>query len=208
MSDSESGKLDEMTSRIKDVVASAESHVDAEGLLHRIREAVGKVGNTVDSDALVGRFKEVAGQAEGKIDAGRLRQWVAEVDRDKLKGWLEEAQHLGAGAVSVIGTQGEKLADRAPGAFDKLAGAAKERLGTLTGDEGLSGSRVRSRRPLLRSQRWPRAGRRTPRRRSRRSWAKSRGATSACSAHRWKTSAQRRRHVEARSNLVQRRVCW
>ena len=139
MSDSESGKLDEMTSRIKDVVASAESHVDAEGLLHRIRDAVGTVGSTVDSDAIVGRFKEVAGQAEGKIDAGRLRQWVAEVDRDKLKGWLEEAQHLGAGAVSVIGTQGEKLADRAPVAFDKLAGAAKERLGTLTGDEGLIG---------------------------------------------------------------------
>jgi uncharacterized protein YjbJ (UPF0337 family) len=139
MSDSESGKLDEITARIKDVVASAESHVDAEGLLHRIREAVGKVSSTVDSDAIVGRFKEVAGQAEGKIDAGRLRQWVAEVDRDKMKGWLEEAQHLGAGAVSVIGTQGEKLADRAPGAFDKLAGAAKERLGTLTGDEGLIG---------------------------------------------------------------------
>src|ERR671911_2727331 len=72
-------------------------------------------------------------------EGGKLRQWVAEVDRDKLKGWLEEAQHLGAGAVSVIGTQGEKLADRAPGAFDKLAGAAKERLGTLTGDEGLIG---------------------------------------------------------------------
>ena len=139
MSDSESGKLDEMTSRIKDVVASAESHLDAEGLLHRIREVVGKVGSTVDTDAIMGRFKEVAGQAEGKIDAGKLRQWVADVDRDKLKGWLGEAQHLGAGAVSLIGTQGEKLAERAPGAFDKLAGAAKERLGTLTGDEGVIG---------------------------------------------------------------------
>ena len=85
MSDSESGKLDEMTSRIKDAVASAESHLDAEGLLHRIREAVGKVGSTVDTDAIMGRFKEVAGQAEGKIDAGKLRQWVADVDRDKLK---------------------------------------------------------------------------------------------------------------------------
>jgi uncharacterized protein YjbJ (UPF0337 family) len=139
MSDSESGKLDELTSRIKDVVASAESHLDAEGLLHRIREAVGKAGSTVDTEAIVGRFKEVAGQAEGKIDAGKLRQWVADVDRDKLRGWLEEAQHLGAGAASLIGTQGEKLAERAPGAFDKLAGAAKERLGTLTGDEGLIG---------------------------------------------------------------------
>jgi uncharacterized protein YjbJ (UPF0337 family) len=139
MSDSESGKLDELTSRIKDVVASAESHLDAEGLLHRIREAVGKAGSTVDTEAIVGRFKEVAGQAEGKIDAGKLRQWVADVDRDKLRGWLEEAQHLGAGAVSLIGMQGEKLAERAPGAFDKLAGAAKERLGTFTGDEGLIG---------------------------------------------------------------------
>ncbi len=135
MSDSESGKLDEMTSRIKDVVASAESHIDAEGLLHRIREAVAKVGSTVDTEAIVGRFKEVAGQAEGKIDAGKLRQWVADVDRDKLKGLLEEAQHLGAGAVSRIGTQGEKLAERAPEAFDKLAGAAKDRLGSRTGDE-------------------------------------------------------------------------
>ena len=139
MSDSESGKLDEMTSRIKEAVASAESHLDAEGLLHRIREAVGKVGSTIDTDAIMGRFKEVAGQAEGKIDAGKLRQWVTDIDRDKLKGWLQEAQHLGAGAVSLIGTQGEKLAERAPGAFDKVTGAAKERLGTLTGDEGLIG---------------------------------------------------------------------
>jgi uncharacterized protein YjbJ (UPF0337 family) len=139
MSDSERDKLDEMTSRIKDVVASAESHLDAEGLLHRIRVAVGKVGSTIATDATMGRSKDVAGRAEGKIDADKLRHFVAEVDRDKLKGWLEEAQHFGAGAVSVVGTQGEKLADRAPGAFDKLAGAAKERLGSLTGDEGLLG---------------------------------------------------------------------
>jgi uncharacterized protein YjbJ (UPF0337 family) len=139
MSDSESGKLDEMTSRIKEVVTSAESHLDADGLLHRIQEAIGKVGGAVDTDAIVGRFKEVAGQAEDKIDAGKLRQWVAEVDRDKLKSLLGEAQHRGADVVSLVGTQGEKLVDRAPGAFDKLAGAAKERLGTLTGDEGLIG---------------------------------------------------------------------
>jgi uncharacterized protein YjbJ (UPF0337 family) len=137
MSDSESGKLDEMTSRIKDAVASAESRLNAEGLLHRIREAIGNVGSTIDTDAIMGRFKEVAGQAEGKIDAGRLRQWVGDVDRDKLRGWLDEAQHRGADAVSLIGTQGEKLAERAPDAFEKVAGAAKERLGTLAGDEGL-----------------------------------------------------------------------
>jgi uncharacterized protein YjbJ (UPF0337 family) len=139
MSDSERDKLDEMTSRIKDVVGSPESRLDAEGLLRRIREAVGKVGSTIATDATMGRSKDVAGRAEGKIDADKLRHFVAEVDRDKLKGWLEEAQHIGAGAVSVVGTQGEKLADRAPGAFDKLAGAAKERLGSLTGDEDLLG---------------------------------------------------------------------
>ena len=139
MSDSERDKLDEMTSRIKDVVASAESHLDAEGLLHRIRVAVGKVGSTIATDATMGRSKDVAGRAEGKIDVDKLRHFVAEVDRDKLKGWLEEAQHFGAGGVSVVGTQGEKLADRAPGAFDKLAGVTKERLGSLTGDEGLLG---------------------------------------------------------------------
>jgi uncharacterized protein YjbJ (UPF0337 family) len=139
MSDPESGKLDEVTSRIKEVAASAESHLDAEGLLHRIRESIGKAGSSVDTEAIMARFKEVAGQAEGTIDAGKLRQWVGDVDRDKLKGWLDEAQHLGAGAVSVIGTQGEKLAERAPGALDKLAGTAKEKLGTLTGDEGLIG---------------------------------------------------------------------
>src|SRR5215212_2276855 len=77
----------------------------------------------------------------GKLDemTSRIKQWVADVDREKLKSLLGEAQHLGADAVSLIGTQGEKLVDRAPGAFDKLAGAAKERLGTLTGDEGLIG---------------------------------------------------------------------
>jgi uncharacterized protein YjbJ (UPF0337 family) len=137
MSDSKSGKLDEMTSRIKEMVAGGESHLDAEGLSRRLRDAVGKVGSTLDTEAITGRFKEVAGQAEGKVDAGRFRQWVAQVDRDKLKSWLNEAQHAGAGAVSAIETQGEKLVDRAPSAFDKLAGAAKERLGTLTGDEGL-----------------------------------------------------------------------
>ena len=139
MSDSERGKLDEMTSRIKDAVASAESHLDGDGLLHRIREAVAKVGSTIDTDAIMGRFREVAGQAEDKIDAGKLRHWVAEIDPDTLKAWLAEAKHLGGGAVSVLGTQGEKLAGRAPGTIDKLAGAAKERLGSLTGDEGLIG---------------------------------------------------------------------
>jgi len=139
MSDPGSGKLDETTARIKEVAVSAERRLNAEDLLHRIRELIGKAGANIDTEAIMGRFKEVAGQTEGKIDAGSIKQRVADVDRDKLKSWLDEAQHLGAGAVSLIETQGEKLAERAPGVFDKLAGAAKETLGTLTGDEGLIG---------------------------------------------------------------------
>jgi len=137
MNDSEGGKTGEKTSRIKDVAGSAESQSDADGLMHHVLKAIGKIGSSVDTDAITGRFKEVTGQADSKIDGGKLRQWAAGVDEDKLKGLLDEARHLGAGAVSLIGTEGEKLAERTPGAFDKLAGTAKERLGRLAGDEGL-----------------------------------------------------------------------
>jgi uncharacterized protein YjbJ (UPF0337 family) len=137
MNESEGGKTGEMTSRIKDVAGNAKNHSNADELMHHILKAVGKVGSAFDTDAIMGRFKEVAGQADDKIDTSTLGQRAAAVDRAKLKSLLGEAQHLGADAVSLIGTQGEKLADRAPGAFDRLAGTAKERLGTLAGDEGL-----------------------------------------------------------------------
>jgi len=137
MSESGSGSLDEIKARLKDAVANAEGHVDAESMMSRIRETVSKVGSDVDSDAIVAKVKEVAGKAEGKVDTDKLRHWIDEVDRDTLKSWLDEAKVIGAGAASLVGAQGEKLADRAPGAFDKLAGVAKERLGSLTGDEGL-----------------------------------------------------------------------
>ncbi len=137
MSESRSGKIDEYKTRIKDVVGTGEGHVDADGLMTRIRETIGKSGSDFDADALVTRVKDVAGQAEGKVDATKLRQWVDEVDRDKLKSWLDEAKTVGAGAALLVEEQGEKLANRAPGAFDKLAGAAKEKLGSLAGDDRL-----------------------------------------------------------------------
>ncbi len=137
MSDSESGKLNEMSSRIKDVVAGAGTHLDASGFMHRVRETIGKVGRTVDTEAIGGRVKEVTGEVEGKIDTDKLRQSAGDVDGGKIKGLLDEAQHLGASAAVLVGTQGAKLADRAPGALEKLAGTAKARLGTLAGDEGL-----------------------------------------------------------------------
>lgn len=138
MSESRGGKFDDLASRVKDAMTDAEGNVDADGLLHRIRKAVGKAGSDVDADAIVARVKDVAGQAEGKVDAAKLKQWIGEVDRDKLKSWLDDAKTMGAGAASLVEAQGEKLADRAPGAFDKLAGAAKEKLGSLTGDQGLN----------------------------------------------------------------------
>ena len=137
MSESRSGKIDELTSRIKDVVGNVEDHVDIDGLMNRIRETIGKAGVDVDPDAIIARIKDVAGQAEGKVDPGKLRQWIDERDRDKLTSWLDEAKTLGASAASLVGAQGEKLAERAPGALDKLTGVAKEKLGSLAGDEGL-----------------------------------------------------------------------
>ena len=137
MSESRSGKIDELAARIKDAVGTIEGHVDADSVMARVRETIGKAGSDIDTDALVARVKDVTGQAEGKVDAGKLRQWIDEIDRDKLKSWLDEAKSLGAGAASLVEAQSDKLADRAPGALDKLAGAAKEKLGSLTGDEGL-----------------------------------------------------------------------
>lgn len=137
MSESGGGKLDEIKSRLKDSVANAEGHVDAEGMISRIRESLGKAASDVDTDAIVAQVRDVVAKAEGKVDSDKLRQWIDEIDRDTLKSWLDEAKTLGASAASLVGSQGEKLADRAPGAFDRLAGAAKEKLGSLTGDEGL-----------------------------------------------------------------------
>jgi uncharacterized protein YjbJ (UPF0337 family) len=137
MSESRSGKIDDLAARIKDAVGTIEDHVDADGVMNRIRETIGKAGSDIDADALVARVKDVAGQTEGKVDAAKLRQWIDEIDRDKLKSWLDEAKRLGVGAASLVEAQGEKLADRAPGAFEKLTGAAKEKLGSLTGEEGL-----------------------------------------------------------------------
>ena len=137
MTESRGGKFDDLASRVKDAMTDAEGKVDTDGLMNRIREAVGKAGSDVDADAIVARMKDVAGQVEGKVDADKLKQWIGEVDRDTLKSWLDDAKTMGAGAASLVETQGEKLAGHAPGAFDKLAGAAKEKLASLTGDQGL-----------------------------------------------------------------------
>jgi uncharacterized protein YjbJ (UPF0337 family) len=138
MSDSRGGKFDDLKARLKDAVAGSEGDVDAEMLVSRVRDAIGKAGSDVDTDALMARVKDVAGKAEGTVDAEKLKQWVHEVDTEQLKSWLDEAKTMGAGAAAMAGAQGEKLAERAPGMFDKMLGAAKEMLGDLTGNEDLT----------------------------------------------------------------------
>ena len=138
MSDSWSGRLNDLKSRIKEVVNDLEGDVDAETVRSRIGEAVGKAASDVDTSAVMASVKEAIGKAEGKVDAEKLKQWASEVDTEKLKGWLDEAKTRGAGAAALVSEQGEKLTDRAPGALDKVLGAAKERIGELTGDEQLA----------------------------------------------------------------------
>lgn len=138
MSDSWSGKVDEMKSRLKAAVSSTEGDIDADAMMARVREAVGKAGSDVDTEALMARVKEVAGKAEGKVDTEKLKQWIDDVDAEKLKGWLDEARAFTASAATAAEAQGEKLAERAPGMFDKVVGAAKEMFGDVTGNEDLA----------------------------------------------------------------------
>jgi uncharacterized protein YjbJ (UPF0337 family) len=136
MSDSWSGKADEIKARLKEALGP-DREADAEALVERIRDTVAKAGSDVDTDALKARVKDVIDKAEGKVDTEKLKRWVDEADAEKFKGWLDEAKIHGAGAAAMIETQVDKLSERAPGAFDKLLGAAKEKLGSLTGDEDL-----------------------------------------------------------------------
>lgn len=138
ISESWSGRIDDIKSRIKDAVGATEGEIDVDTVMTRIRESVGKVGSDVDADALVARVKDAVGKAEGKVDAEKIRQWIDEVDRDKLKGWLDEARSKTASAATLVETRGERLADRAPGAFDTVLGVAKEKIGGLTGNEDLA----------------------------------------------------------------------
>ena len=138
MSESWSGKFDQVKSRIKEAVANTEGEIDLDQAVTRIRAAVTQAGADVDTDALRARVREAAGKAEEKVDTEKLRQWIDEVDRDKLKGWLNDARTMTASAAAAVETHGEKLVERTPGAVDKLIGAAKEKIGDFTGNEDLA----------------------------------------------------------------------
>ncbi|MGH2616637.1 MAG: hypothetical protein ACRDJC_15475 [Thermomicrobiales bacterium] len=138
MSDSWSSRMDQIKSRIKDAVGNTEGEIDAETLMTRIRESVGQAASDVDTDALMARVKDVAGKAEGRVDTAKLKQWIDEVDRDKMQSWLDDAKAMTASAATVVEAQGERLAEKAPGAIDKLLGVAKETFGDLSGNEEMA----------------------------------------------------------------------
>ena len=138
MSDSWSNRIDQFKSRIKETVGNTEVEIDAETLRARIREMVDRTASDVDTDAIMARVKDVAGKAEGKVNTEKLKQWLDEIDRDKLRGWLDEAKTMTAGAATVVEAQGERLAEEAPGAIDKLLGVAKETFGDLSGNQDLA----------------------------------------------------------------------
>ena len=138
MSEPWSGRIDQLQTRLKEAVGNAEGEIDIATIRARLRENVDRAAHDVDTDALIARVKDVAGKAEGKIDSAKLRQWIDEVDKDTLKSWLDEAKAKTVGAATMVETHGERLAERAPGAFDTMFGAAKEKIGGLTGNEDLA----------------------------------------------------------------------
>ncbi len=138
MSDSWSGKFNDIKSRIQDAVGNSEGEIDVDSVVGRVRETVGKAGSDLDADALVARFKETVSKTEGTVPAEKIRQWIDDVDQEKLKGWLDEAKGTAATAASFVEAQGELVAERAPGVVDKLIGAAKETLGDFAGYETLA----------------------------------------------------------------------
>jgi uncharacterized protein YjbJ (UPF0337 family) len=131
MSDSWSRKVHGITSRVRDAVAGADGEVDVDTLIARARETVANASGDVDREALLARLKAAAGKAGDAVDVDKLKQALDEVDREKVKGWVDEAKTLSAGAAAT-------LEERAPGAVDKLLGVGKAVLGDLTGNESLS----------------------------------------------------------------------
>lgn len=138
MSDAESGRFDAIKARLREAVGDGEGEVDFESIKARLRESAERAGHDVDADALIARVRDAIGSVEGKVNAGAIRSWIDEVDRDTVQGWMGDARTAAAGAASFAATQRERLAERAPGAFDKVIGAAKEAIGDFTGKQDLA----------------------------------------------------------------------
>lgn len=138
MSDAESGRFEEIKSRLREAVGDGEGEIDFESIKARLRASAERAGQDVDVDAFVARAREAVGSVEGKVNAGAIRSWIDDVDRDTIQGWMGGAKSAAAGAAAFAAAKGEKLAERAPGAFDKVIGAAKEAIGDFTGKQDLA----------------------------------------------------------------------
>ena len=126
MSDANNPAGHDLLSRLKAAVAGSDGEVDLDSIRASVKEAAANAGKEIDVDAIMAQVKDVAGKAEDKIDS------------EKLSAWLSEAKSVTAAGMASAGAHGEKLAEQAPGVFDKLLGTAKEKLGELTGNEELS----------------------------------------------------------------------
>jgi uncharacterized protein YjbJ (UPF0337 family) len=138
MSDSWKSKIDSLKSSLTQAATNTEGDVEVSAFVARLRETVGKTASEVDTDALAAQLKGALGQVEGKIDASKLKEYVAGLDREKLTAMLDEARTRAEPAAQNIAAQGGRLVENAPGKVDKVVGAAKEKLGNLTGDEDLA----------------------------------------------------------------------
>lgn len=138
MSNSWSGRFDDIKARMKEAVGDSDGEIDLDTVMARVRENVARAGSDLDAETIVARAKDAVGAVEGKVNAGTIRQWIDDVDRDKVQGWVDEARTASAGAASFLGTQGERLAERAPGAIDKVVGVAKEAFGDFARNEDLA----------------------------------------------------------------------
>lgn len=138
MSDAQGGRFEEIKARLRETVSDSEGEVDVESVMARLRETVAKAGNEIDADAFVARAREAIGGVEGKVNAESIRAWIDDVDRDAIQGWMGEAKAVASGAAAFAAAQAERLAERAPGALDKVVGVAKGALGDLTGNQDLA----------------------------------------------------------------------
>jgi hypothetical protein len=96
VSESWSGKVNELKSWFKANATNAEGQIDADAVMARIRETVSQIDRDVDAETVVARVKETVAKAEGAVDADKLKQWIDDVDAEKLKGWVAEARERAA----------------------------------------------------------------------------------------------------------------
>jgi uncharacterized protein YjbJ (UPF0337 family) len=138
MGEARGNRFDDIKARLKEAMGNDEGDVDFESVKARLRESAERADQDIDADALIARAREAVGSVEGKVDAGKIRAWIDDVDRETVQGWMGEAKTAAASAAAFASAQGERLAERAPGVFDKVLGAAKEAIGDVTGNEGLT----------------------------------------------------------------------